>query len=122
MNTVPKTQFLLTGFIQEKDDRVFSFDGVGADRVRVPVRVKIDTAMARRYGIRPQELPLLCRSLLDRCPDGPQEPVLTFGEDEMSRHRESIAARVDDKQRRTPRKPVPGAARSPWRTMRTDAV
>lgn len=119
MSTIPRVQFLLTGFTQDKDDRVFSFDGVNLDRTKTPVQVRIDTRMARHYGIRPQELPLLCRSLLDSFPEGQQHTVVTFGEEEMSRHRAEIALRTAAaKVRRPPRRPSPTAVRSPWHAPR----
>jgi len=119
MSTPPRVQFLLTGFIQDKDDRVFSFDGVNVDRTKTPVQVRIDTRLARRYGIRTQELPLLCRCLLDRRAEGEHHAVIVFGEEEMSRYRAEIALRTAEaKIRRPPRKPSPTAARSPWHAPR----
>ena len=118
MTIAAKTQFILNGFTQESDFRVFAFDSIGADRTRIPVTVRIDTALARRYGIRPQELPLLCRSLLDRCHDK-EEKVLTFGEEEMSRYKEDQSAREEAaKNRKPPRRPMIGQTGSPWHSPR----
>ena len=59
-------QFVLTGFTQDLGFRVFAFEGIGADRIRTKFTVKAELALIRNYGIRIQELPLLCRGLLDR--------------------------------------------------------
>ncbi len=118
----PKMQFTLNGFSQEQDDRVFVFDGVAADRSRVSFTVRIDMTAARRYGIRQQELPLLCRGLLDRCHEeaADQQHVFVFAEDEMCRHSQAAAAREQAaKNRKPPRRPSPAAQtasaqQSPW--------
>src|SRR5271163_2117001 len=81
-------QFVLTGFTQEMGFRVFAFEGIGADRTRTKCTVKAELALIRTYGIRIQELPLLCRGLLDRREEGGESQSLTFNaltftEDEM---------------------------------------
>ena len=76
-----KVQFVLTGFTQDMGFRVFSFDCVGDDRVRTRCTVRADLALIRRYGIQIQELPLLCRTLLDR--SGKAGESVTFTEEEM---------------------------------------
>ncbi len=60
-------QFVLSGFTQEMGFRVFRFEGVAADRprTRTVFTVRAERALIRRYGIQIQELPLLCRGLLD---------------------------------------------------------
>src|ERR1700674_5358916 len=76
-----KMQFILTGFTQDTGFRVFAFERVGEDRTKYTVRA--DLALVLRYGIRLQELPLLCRSLLERRDNGEETSALTFTEDEM---------------------------------------
>jgi hypothetical protein len=76
--------FTLTGFTQELGFRVFAFEAVAADRSRSDVTVRIDLALSRSYGIRLQELPLLCRALLERGGETVTSSVLTFSESEMS--------------------------------------
>ena len=61
-----KMQFMLTGFSELMGFRVFKFEGVAADRSRSAYAVKADMALVRRYGIRLQELPLLCKAVLER--------------------------------------------------------
>ena len=77
-------QFIFTGFTQDMGFRVFAFEGVGPDRIRTNHTVRADLALLLRYGIRMQELPLLCRRLLERRIDnGEERGAVTFTEDEM---------------------------------------
>jgi hypothetical protein len=79
-----KMQFIFTGFTQDMGFRVFAFEGVGPDRIRTNHTVRADLALLLRYGIRMQELPLLCRRLLERRSDnGEDRGAVTFTEDEM---------------------------------------
>jgi hypothetical protein len=110
-------QFMLTGFTQDLAFRVFAFERMGSDRVRTKMVVRADLALIRRYGIQMQELPLLCRNLLERNENGAETRTLTFSEDDMSLHakdrataKEAAASRRKPP-RRTPSENV-GAA---WR-------
>ena len=76
-------QFILTGFTQEMGFRVFAFERMGEDRIRTRWTVRADLALIRRYGIRLQELPLMCRGLLERGDDSEKTPAMTFTEEEM---------------------------------------
>ena len=76
-------QFVLTGFTHDTGFRVFAFDRIGDDRVRTKCTVRADLSLVRRYGIQIQELPLLCRRLLDGREEGGELAPLTFSEDEM---------------------------------------
>jgi len=110
-------QFILTGFTQDVAFRVFAFERMGLDRVRTKVVVKADLALIRRYGIQVQELPLLCRNLLERSDNGGETQTLTFTEDDMNLHAKGCAdAREAAKQKRKPSRRPPnenlGAA---WR-------
>lgn len=106
-------QFILTGFIPDTGFRVFSFQGIGADRTRTDFTVRTDLSLIRKYGIRVQELPLLCRGLLERRDEAEQERILTFTEDEMRMHATSRAADQDAAQKRKsmrkPPRPQAGA-------------
>ena len=66
--------FLLTGFKHESSMRVYSFDRVEADRTRTQFTVGADLSLIRKYNIRVQDLPLLCRSVLEVI-DGVEPPV-----------------------------------------------
>ena len=110
-------QFVLTGFTPDNGFRVFAFDGVNEDRVRTAFTVRVDLAVIRTYGIRMQDLPLLCRSLLERRDAASEIHALTFGEDEMSNFaKDGQAAREAAAQKRKPpRKPPAENAGSAWR-------
>ena len=59
-------QFVLAGFTPDTGFRIFKFEGIGDDRSRTEFTVRADLALSRKYGIQMQDLPLLCRGLLDR--------------------------------------------------------
>jgi hypothetical protein len=79
-------QFSLMGFSEDTGFRVFAFEGVAAGRTRMKFTVKTDLALIRRYGIRMQELPLLCREILERQGEGDEKCALIFSEDDMRLH------------------------------------
>lgn len=120
MENVKKTatlQFVLTGFTQDMAFRVFAFERMGSDHVRTKIVVKADLALSRRYGIPMQELPLLCRNLLERSDSGDETHTLTFSEDDMCLHaKDRASAKEAAAQRRKPPRRTPsenvGAA---WR-------
>jgi hypothetical protein len=93
--------FTLTGFTQELGFRVFAFEAVAADRSRSDVTVRIDLALSRRYGIRIQELPLLCRALLERGTEAAPSDALTFSEADMLILAEQRAVRDAANQKKT---------------------
>ena len=76
-------QNTLVGFTHEGGYRVFSFDRRGDDNVRTRCDVRANLALTRTYGIQVQELPLLCRGLLDRCDEAVPVESLTFAESDM---------------------------------------
>jgi hypothetical protein len=97
-------QFTLTGFTQDSGCRVFAYDGVGEDRIRIKYTVSADLALSRKYGIRLQELPLMCLEILERTNAmdevGGAEPVVTlralaFTEAAMIRYADEIVAARD---------------------------
>jgi len=110
-------QFMLTGFTQDMAFRVFAFERMGSDRIRTKMVVRADLALIRRYGIQMQELPLLCRNLLERNENEAETHTLTFSENDMSLHAKDrasakeAAASKRKQPRRTPSENV-GAA---WR-------
>ncbi len=85
-------QFMFTGFTPDTGFRVLSFEGIGADKLRTKFTVKTDLVLVRKYGILVQELPLLCRGLLERRDEGDQGYTLIFTEDEMRKHADNRAA------------------------------
>ena len=96
-------QFVLTGFSQVLGFRVFAFEGINLDRTRTKFTVKTDLRLLRQYEIRIQDLPLLCRGLLERLET--PEHALTFSESDM---RAYAKERQDAKEAAPPK-------RSPWR-------
>lgn len=110
-------QFVLTGFSQDTGFRVFTFEGMGADRVRIRYVVRADLALVRRYAIPIQELPLLCRMLLDQRGETGDERTLTYTENEMAAHateRASARALLAQK-KKTSRRPPAQNLGSAWR-------
>jgi len=89
--------FIFTGFVEEIGSRVFAFDGVNTTRTRTEYTVKADLAAARKHGIRLQELPLLCRRLLDQVIEGDDKHAFTFTEDDMRIHSNSETAAAPKK-------------------------
>jgi hypothetical protein len=85
--------------------RVFAFLGVSEDHARTEYSVKADLAAIRRYGIRVQELPLLCRGILERRGAGEEQRTFTYTEADMSLHADVCAAQALTQKRRPPRRP-----------------
>jgi len=117
-------QFTLTGFTQDGGSRVFAYEGTGDDRVRVKFTVRADLALSRRYGIRLQELPLMCLEILERSSETDEasgaEPnssprSLTFTEDAMIRYADDCLAARDAAalMRTSLRRQAPKAAAAP---------
>src|SRR5450432_2354183 len=112
-----KMQFILTGFTQDLGCRVFAFEGVAPDRVRTAFTVRADLALIRRYGIQIQELPLLCRGLLEHRDEASVALAFTFTEEEMRIWATARAAAKDEAahRRKPPRRPSPEGLGSAWR-------
>ena len=119
----PKMYFVLNGFSEDMGFRVFTFERISADRthiVRLPFTVRIDLALARKHGIRLQELPLLCRSVLERGHEDQEQRAFTYTEQDMCQHAERIAARDEAaKNARVSRRPVSARVGSAWRASAT---
>jgi len=86
--------FILTGFHQDIECRTFAFEGIAADRSRTDYTVQADLVLTRKYGIRVQELPLLCRRLLERDDAAEKRHALTFTEEDMRAHAGAEAERA----------------------------
>ena len=112
----PKIQFILKGFSQVMGFRIFAFEGIAADRTRTAFTVETDLALTRRYGIRLQELPLLCRAVLERPHEGDEKRAFEYTEQDMRLYADCAAARQEAaKQRRPPRRPATGHVGAAWR-------
>jgi hypothetical protein len=112
-----KLQFVLKGFTEMQGFRVFAFEGIAADRTRSIFTVRANLALSRRYGIQLQELPLLCRAVLDRSSDGEEKRAFAYDEEDMRVHAATAAAKaIAAKQRKMPRKPVTERVGAAWRS------
>ncbi len=111
-------QFILTGFTQDREFRVFAFEGIAADRVRTAFTVRADLALSRTYGIRLQELPLMCRGILESREEGEEQSALTFTEEAMRLHASNcIAARaLAAQKKKAPRRPATETNGAAWRS------
>jgi hypothetical protein len=104
-------QNTLVGFTHDEGFRVFSFDRRGEDSIPTRCDVRADLALTRTYGIRVQELPLLCRGLLDRSVETTGVQSLTFAESDMRACAdERDAARAVAAKKRKPRRTPAGAS------------
>ncbi|HEU5020392.1 MAG TPA: hypothetical protein VFT60_00830 [Bryobacteraceae bacterium] len=83
-------RFTFTGFRQDGGSRVFSYEALGADGMRTRFTVRVDLELSRRAGIRLQELPLFCVSVLERRTG--EERDLVFTEEAMAGAVEQAAA------------------------------
>lgn len=112
----PKMQFVFNGFSQVREFRVFAFEGIAPNWTRTSFTVRTDVAMTRRYGIPLQELPLLCKAILERLREGEEQRAFTFTEQDMRLFADDAAARkAAAKPRRAPRAPAAGHAETGWR-------
>ena len=119
---VQNMRSILIGFTHDNGFRVFSFDRLGDDRLRIRCTVRADLGLIRAYGIQVQELPLLCRGLLDRCEEGPEIQSLIFAEGDMREcaNEQAAVAEAVAKKRRPWRLPavedvrvLPGSPKTP---------
>jgi hypothetical protein len=98
-------QYVFTGFTHQSGFRVFAFDSLGDNRVRTGFTVMVDLALIRKYGIRVQELPLLCRAVLERRTEEEPQRTFTYTEADMSLRATASALEVSARKRKMPRKP-----------------
>jgi hypothetical protein len=105
-------QFSLTGLSQDANVRTYAFDGSAPDQKRRNITVSVDIALARRYAISLQELPLLCLRFLEAQHATDESITLTFSEGEMRSiaDRREEAKRLVAMNRRPPRRPRPATA------------
>ena len=112
-----KMQFVLTGFTHDMGFRVFAFERIGEDRVRTKCTVRADLGLIRTYGIQIQDLPLLCRSVLDKRDEGEELRALTFTEDErrVCANERAAAREAAASKRRPPHRPSGENLGTAWR-------
>ena len=112
-------EFTMTGFSQDQGIRRYKFKALTMDRTSHEFSVDTDVALARRYGISLQELPLLCRRLLDRDAPTQETRAFTFSEELMREHAEQHAAalRAAQEKRKTHRRPSTALSGAQWRGL-----
>lgn len=110
-----KTEFHLTGFTQEAGVRTYTFEGRSAAE-RVSYTVQVDLALIPAYGIRIQELPLLCREFLEQRTEPEDIHALIFTEQQMRGHAQRLAAtREAAESRKKHAQPPPPNPGTGWR-------
>jgi hypothetical protein len=92
-------QFFLTGFTQTAGIRTYAFQG-RAEARRIDYTVEVDLALIPGYGIRIQELPLLCRELLQQRTEPDEISAFVFTEQRMRSHAERLSIAREDAERR----------------------
>ena len=110
-----KAQFFLTGFAQAAGIRTYAFQG-RIDASRIDCTVEVDLALIPGYGIRIQELPLLCRELLQQQTQPDEISAVVFTEQRMRSHAEKLAAaRHEAEHKKQPRHFASADAETGWR-------
>jgi hypothetical protein len=107
-------EFVLTGFHQTDNVRRYVFQGVAEDRKPSEFSVGVDLALIYKHRIPMQELPLLCRSLLEGS-SRRDSGVLMFTEKDMLGYasRRAAAQELAERRRRGHhRPPVPSRAKT----------
>lgn len=111
-----RPQFFLAGFTQAAGIRIYAFEG-RVDARRIDYTVEVDLALIPGYGIRIQDLPLLCRELLQQRTEPDEISAHIFTEQRMRSHAEKLAtARVEaEHKRKQPRHLASPASETDWR-------
>lgn len=123
----PQLRFVLNGFSPDKGFRLFKFqrlETLEGVQTRRDFTVRTDLSLIRGYGIHVQELPLLCRELLERRADSEAAQHLTYTEEDMRLHQaDRIAAQQTPRKMSARKPPIENAGRT-WRTpglLRTES-
>jgi len=85
--------FVLAGFNQFESIRRYFFDAVQEGRPRRQFTVAADLTLVRKYKIPLQDLPLLCRKVLEA---GTDAEITMFTETDMARYSAERQAVADD--------------------------
>jgi hypothetical protein len=112
------SRFILKGFSHDQSFRQFVFEGLDEDHVRARFMVRADLTLSRTYGIHIQDLPLLCRELLEQRAVTEETHRFTLTEEDMRRHqadRLAVQSAAAQKGRPT-RRPSSGNTGNAWRT------
>ena len=111
-----KPQFLLAGFTQAAGIRIYAFEG-RIDAKRIDYTVEVDLALIPGFGIRIQDLPLLCRELLQQRSQPDETSSVVFTEQGMRSHAEKLAVAREEAEHRKkqPRHLASAGAGTGWR-------
>lgn len=91
-NSRRTTDFVLSRFHQEDGIRYYIFQRPDDGGASTEFTVDADVTLLRKYGIVLQELPLLCRHLLEKQDAGSPARAVTFSEDLMKEQADHRAA------------------------------
>ncbi len=86
------TDFILTGFHQADGIRYYVYQSQHDDGSSGEFTVDADVRLLRKHGIALQELPLLCRRLLEKLNPDASLKAVTFTEDLMKEQADQRAA------------------------------
>ncbi|MGH9559199.1 MAG: hypothetical protein ACRD30_08150 [Bryobacteraceae bacterium] len=112
-------QFVLAGFQQNLNIRRYTFEGIDDHRKRKEVTVDADMGLIQKYKIPLQELPLLCRRLVEGRPEvDAGADAIRFTEDDMLGYAKdrATAASLAEQKRKSHRAPVSDRVGQAWRT------
>lgn len=107
----------MTGFHQTENLRLYAFQGIAADRSRTDYTVEADLGLVRKYQIAVQELPLLCRRLLEEHLPSDTATEIAFTEDHMKlfAKNRSDAKDLAAQRKKLPRRPPVNNSGRAWR-------
>ena len=113
-------RYVMMGFDQNTGVRQYTFQGIAegvADGTRTGFTVGVDLALIPRYGIRIQELPLLCRGLLEQQGEGEEKRTFTLDEKEMRAYADvcATAREAAAQKKKSARRPAPVDVGAAWR-------
>ena len=109
-------EFVLKGFNTTESIRRFVFETIGADRTRGTVAVTADLTLVRRHAIQVQNLPLLCRQLLESLdPATIAGSTVSLTEASLAEVNRIAKAAVEEKKPRKARPPVSSNVGKAWR-------
>lgn len=108
--------YVFIGFRQTDGVRHYGFQGVAAGQPRTRVIIDADVNLLRKHSIALQDVPLMCRRLLESS-DGSGDRRLLFTEEQMCRHADQQAAikEAAATKRRQHRPPVTHLSAHLWR-------
>lgn len=106
--------YTLAGFTHELGVRIFEFVGTDEGKTKHEYHVRADIGLIQRYGIRVQDLPLLCRRLLEQLSADDERRTLTYTEADMRGYAEFCAARDALSEKKKVRKPAVSPTGGGW--------